>query len=521
MSRGQSVLGTAVGLSLTTVILVANAVGAAVVLVLAGWVLPTGPMADPAGAQRANITLVVAYLAVAAPVGVLWGRRGFRRKSGDGATQVQRERRVVLYGPLRVVTGQAVLWAVAAVLFWAINLQYGPRLGIQVGETILLGGIANCALVYLLTERILRQTTARVLREVPSARRVLPGILTRSVLFWALGTGVPIVGLMLAGAEQLIYRDISGVQLGVIMVALGGTALISGFLVTVGAARAVADPVRAVRQEMRRVEEGDLGAHAAVYDGAELGRLQASFNRMVVGLRERERLRDLFGRQVGRDVASVAVAADEVRLGGELRGVAVLFVDLVGSTALAARLPPTEVVGLLNRFFSVVVDVVEECGGWINKFEGDAALAVFGAPADHPDAAGGALAAGRMLARRLPAEVPEVAVGIGVSAGNAVAGNVGSMRRFEYTVIGDPVNEAARLTEFSKQLPGRLCASARAVALAAVAEAAHWQLGEEEQLRGRASPTRIAVPRDLQQGDIPATQSQQGDIPATRAGHTR
>jgi adenylate cyclase len=266
---------------------------------------------------------------------------------------------------------------------------------------------------------------------------------------------------------------------------------------------------------MRRVEEGDLGAHVPVYDGAELGRLQAGFNRMVVGLRERELLRDLFGRQVGRDVARVAVAAEEVRLGGELRCVAVLFVDLVGSTALAARCPPTEVVGLLNRIFGVVVDVVEEHGGWINKFEGDAALAVFGAPLDHPDPAGGALAAGRVLARRLPVEVPEVAVGIGVSAGDAVAGNVGSMRRFEYTVIGDPVNEAARLTEFSKRLPGRLCASGRSVELAAATEATRWTVGGAEQLRGRSSATRIAVPRECQQGDTPGTQRPQGDIPAT------
>jgi adenylate cyclase len=153
------------------------------------------------------------------------------------------------------------------------------------------------------------------------------------------------------------------------------------------------------------------------------------------------------------------------------------------------------VVALLNRFFTVVVDVVEAHGGWINKFEGDAALAVFGAPTEHPDPAGGALAAGRLLARRLPAEVPEVAVGIGVSAGDAVAGNVGSMRRFEYTVIGDPVNEAARLTEFSKRLPGRLCASGRSVGLAAPTEAAHWAVGEEELLRGRSDPTRIAVPQ--------------------------
>ena len=81
----------------------------------------------------------------------------------------------MLYGPIRVVTAQATLWAVAAVLFAALNLQYGPRLGTQVGETILLGGIANCALVYLLTERILRETTARALRDTPSARRKLPG----------------------------------------------------------------------------------------------------------------------------------------------------------------------------------------------------------------------------------------------------------------------------------------------------------------------------------------------------------
>ena len=263
MGRGQSVLGTRVGLALTVVIVIANVVGAVVVLVLAAWVLPTGPMADPAGAQAANMALAVGYIAVAVPIGVLWGSRRFRRKPGDDAAQVRREREVVLYGPIRVVTAQATLWAVAAVLFAALNLQYGPRLGTQVGETILLGGIANCALVYLLTERILRETTARALRDTPSARRKLPGILTRSIVFWALGTGVPIVGLMLAGVDQLIYRDISGVQLGLIMVTLGGTALVSGFLVTVGAARAVADPVMAVRQGMRRVEEGDLGAHVA------------------------------------------------------------------------------------------------------------------------------------------------------------------------------------------------------------------------------------------------------------------
>ena len=135
-----------------------------------------------------------------------------------------------------------------------------------------------------------------------------------------------------------------------------------------------------------------------VFDGSDLGLLQAGFNRMADGLREREQLRDLFGRHVGEDVARAALERG-IELGGEELEVAVLFVDIVGSTALAAERPPQEVVALLNEFFGVVVEVVEDHGGWINKFEGDAALAVFGAPLPLDDAAGCALAAGARRSR--------------------------------------------------------------------------------------------------------------------------
>jgi len=219
---------------------------------------------------------------------------------------------------------------------------------------------------------------------------------------------------------------------------------------------------------------------------------------MASGLRERERIRDLFGRQVGEAVARQALedesAGDEIRLGGSVRDVAVLFVDLVGSTELAAKRPAQEVVALLNRFFGEVVDVVEREGGWVNKFQGDAALAVFGAPLALAGKEASALRAARSLDRRLRAAVPEVGVGIGVAVGPAVAGRIGATRRFEYTVIGDPVNEAARLTELAKHRPGRVLASADAVARAGE-EAARWQLADEVQLRGRAAPTRLALPR--------------------------
>jgi adenylate cyclase len=259
-------------------------------------------------------------------------------------------------------------------------------------------------------------------------------------------------------------------------------------------ARSLADPLESVRRAVRQVQRGEEGARVDVYDGSELGLLQAGFNQMVEGLRERERLRDLFGRQVGEDVARQALERG-ITLGGEELEVAVLFIDLVGSTELAHRRPAAEVVEVLNDFFCVVVDVVDAEGGAVNKFVGDAALCVFGAPLPHDDAAGAALRAARLLRERLAEEVPDCDVGIGVSAGTVVAGNIGAQQRFEYTVIGDPVNEASRLTELAKQHDGRVLASEAALSRAGSGEeVGRWMLGETETLRGRAAPTRLAAP---------------------------
>jgi adenylate cyclase len=161
---------------------------------------------------------------------------------------------------------------------------------------------------------------------------------------------------------------------------------------------------------------------------------------------------------------------------------------------MALAMPPTEVVRLLNRFFRVVIEAVESEGGLVNKFEGDAALCVFGAPVESDDPAGDALRAARRLTERLEAEVPEIDYGIGVSAGPAVAGNVGAEHRFEYTVIGDPVNEAARLSELAKERPERAVASGAALERAEEA-AGDWQLTDRTVLRGRLDATDLAAPR--------------------------
>jgi adenylate cyclase len=193
----------------------------------------------------------------------------------------------------------------------------------------------------------------------------------------------------------------------------------------------------------------------------------------------------------------VARAALErgTELGGEAREVAALFVDLVGSTELAATREPHEVVEVLNEFFRVVVAVVGRHGGFVNKFEGDAALCVFGAPLERADAAGDALAAARELCACLQAELPHCDFGIGVSCGSAVAGNIGAAERFEYTVIGDAVNEAARLTELAKQRPGRILVSGSALEAARADEVRHWTVDGEVVLRGRSDATTLAVLR--------------------------
>jgi len=280
------------------------------------------------------------------------------------------------------------------------------------------------------------------------------------------------------------------------MLFLALIAVAGGSATLVMVARSVADPLRSLREGMARIETGDLDVAVPVDDGSEVGLLQAGFNQMAAGLREREELRDLFGRHVGKDVARQALTRG-VELGGEQRDVAVLFVDLVGSTQLAATGEPGRVVEILNAFFSTVVDVVTSHGGWVNKFEGDAALCVFGAPTEHSDPCTAALAAGRELHERLARELPELRTGIGLSSGTVVAGNIGAARRFEYTVIGDPVNEAARLTELAKTAPTGLLASEAIVQCAGEPEARRWDLGESVTLRGRAEATRLAAPRGV------------------------
>lgn len=474
----------------------ANLAGMAVAMVLATVVIP-GPDVFRDRLAWINFIAVPVYVvgawAAIILIGLVVGLRVLRWavQSAEGEELTEKQRRATLRLPLDLTLIQAAGWAVGLVLFTTMYGIADPELIPKMIFSIVLSGTVTCANAYLLSEFALRPIAARALSVGPPPRSAA-NITIRTLLFWGIGSAAPVVGMMAVAISAIYETDVKRVQLIITMLALGAVVLSAGAFLTLMTARAIQAPIVTLRAAQGKVERGDLDAEVIVFDATELGRLQAGFNSMVAGLRERERVKDLFGKHVGEDVAQAAME-QQLQLGGEVNEVAVLFVDVVGSTRIAATRPPTEVVEVLNRFFAIVVDEVNAHGGFVNKFQGDAALAVFGAPTILPDPDGAALKAARSMIARLELEVPEFAAGIGVSAGQAVAGYVGSESRLEYTVIGDPVNEAARLTELAKTVPGHVAASERVLTGAAPAERGHWRGYRKVKLRGRTEKTMVAV----------------------------
>ncbi|WP_193607957.1 adenylate/guanylate cyclase domain-containing protein [Nocardioides lijunqiniae] len=483
---------------LTALLVTTNVVGAVLVFVISYFVVPAP---RPTAATVLSLAIAVpVYVAAAVVVGAAVGTTTTLRAlrwATTGAAPDDADRRTALRVPLRLTLMQAGMWLVATALFTLLAVVLQPSRALSTGLTVGIAGLVSCGVAHLLTEFTLRPLAARALAgEAVSRRPRGAGVGGRMVLFWWLGTGAPVVGLLVAAIVALTDDGTSLVRLAVTALVLAGVILVFGFLLTVLNARSVVAPILSVRDALLDVEHGDLDREVPVYDGTELGLLQSGFNQMVSGLREREHLRDLFGRHVGRDVAQLA-ADGEVELGGETRVVSVVFVDLVGSTTYAEAHSATEVVQVLNRFFAVVVDEVDRHGGLVNKFMGDAVLAIFGAPVELDDHAGAALAAARTMAERLAAEVPEIGAGIGVATGEVVAGNVGHQERFEYTVIGDAVNSAARITDLAKDVDGRLLVAWHTVESAQQSgdgDTAAWVRHDSVTLRGRGAPTELAVP---------------------------
>jgi adenylate cyclase len=280
----------------------------------------------------------------------------------------------------------------------------------------------------------------------------------------------------------------------------GLIAVLMGVLLAQLIGGAVTAPVRQLAADTRRVGEGDLDVQFRVDARDELALLARAFNHMVAGLREREWLRDMFGRFVSREVAE-AIRMGQVRLEGENRVVSVLFCDIRAFTARSARSTPQEVVALLNEYLPVVVEAARRHGGTVNKFGGDSTLIIYGAPRPLQESAYRAVLTAlemrtnlEALNARLVGRGEEaIRIGVGINTGVALAGAVGPKERQEYTVIGDAVNLASRIEALNKEYPDYdvLISGWTYEALGSRrAEFEFTDLGEVP-IRGKAEPVRV------------------------------
>jgi adenylate cyclase len=280
-------------------------------------------------------------------------------------------------------------------------------------------------------------------------------------------------------------------------------------MVGIWIARSVSKPVLQLAEGARKIGEGDYQYRVSVNQPDEMGLLAASFNHMSEGLTERDQVRDLLGKVVSPAVAAELLRKD-VTLGGEEREVTVLFSDVRSFTSMCEALAPQEVLGILNRYFTRMSAIVEAHGGVVDKYVGDAIMALFGAPLANPDDADRAMKTALEMCEALDElnsewQVrgrPPINVGIGINTDVVIAGNMGSQTRLNYTVIGDGVNLASRLEGLTKtqEYGARIIISSTTLAKAKGRYQTR-RLGEVA-VKGKQKPTEIYAL--LGQEDSPA-----------------
>jgi adenylate cyclase len=316
-------------------------------------------------------------------------------------------------------------------------------------------------------------------------------------LRWKLLGTLPLInvitGVMVSGLSTRERASLSDLGLDVVVAVL--VAFTLSFELTLLLTRSVLSPVRELLEATERVKGGDLSARVPVSSGDEVGQLARSFNEMLTGLEERERLRAAFGSYVSPDIAERVMVEGEL-LEGEDVEVTVLFVDICDFTEFAERSTARETVTYLNDFFGLVVPILERHRGHANKFIGDGVLGVFGAPERVPDHATRALAAAQEIAAAVEDRYGErLRVGIGLNSGPVSVGSVGGGGRLEFAVIGDPVNVAARVEQLTRETGDTilLTEATRALLDARVRVEARGEVP----LKGKRDPVPVYAPASV------------------------
>lgn len=279
--------------------------------------------------------------------------------------------------------------------------------------------------------------------------------------------------------------------------------LLTGVLTLLGAGLSLvlsiyfSKPIKKLGQGTRALGLGHFDHRVVIRRNDEFGDLAFAFNRMADDLKSKELIKNSFGRYVTPEIVERILAnPDDQWMKGSRVTSSVLFVDIRGFTSLAENKDPEGIVELLNAYFTCVYEAASRHKGHVNKFVGDEVMVIFGAPVDNPrhaeDAVRAALDIKKGIAglNRAKKTGPEpLHVGIGINSGEMVAGNLGSRMRMEYTVIGDPVNIAARLTSIAKS--GEILISGSTYDLIRDKSFFSSQARGQASIRGRKEAVRI------------------------------
>ncbi|HVZ80600.1 MAG TPA: adenylate/guanylate cyclase domain-containing protein [bacterium] len=278
----------------------------------------------------------------------------------------------------------------------------------------------------------------------------------------SLGTAIGSYAILRSEDQALAFQK--NLQQTIVIIGVGGVTF--AIVMALFIARRITHPLTALLSGVQEVGKGNLQVQVKPETHDELGVLARSFNDMIQGLREKERVTNILGKYISPEVAKKVLGDTEgLALRGERRECVVMFTDIRGFTAFSENMAPEKLVKDLNEYFTLMVDVVFKYEGTLDKFIGDAIMAVWGAPVPFEDkelrAVKAALdmqyALGQYNKARIDRNQPPLTMGVGLNSGVVVSGNLGSDKRTDYTVIGEEVNLASRLC--SKAAPGQVLIS--------------------------------------------------------------
>lgn len=342
--------------------------------------------------------------------------------------------------------------------YYALSNQQNANLSLTLQATVIVNSIYGSIFLpifftYILLNLYIHQLTRYIFRQTTVS--LLPGKLkiTRElfVVFFIISI-LPTLQFILELSHYGYFSNFTADKLFFITFIFQIT--VSIIITLIFFSQQLSRPLETILMALKKVEIGDYQVHLPVTTINDVGRLTHGFNRMIQGIRERELIKDTFGKYMSPEVVNKVLANKNASILSEERVCTIFFSDIKDYTSISEALSPVEIVDMLNEYFTDAVSIINQHQGIVNKYIGDAILAIFNAPLDNEDHAHHAVCAAQeiiaLTEQKRYGKNIHISTRIGINTGNVVVGNIGSRDKLEYTVIGDNVNIAQRLEAYNK-----------------------------------------------------------------------